>query len=1135
MDDSAAEAAPYSEWYKASAWDPLEETHSAYGFGRDALTDADANYLNSGDPYEGDSPPLAPAGFYDGVGLLADGETVTSDTENGYALYDLCGNAAEWMQDHGAGPGERATRGGSALDPSGSADLRNDGRGSDLPAATRSFTGFRVVQSLAPAVEVQVMPEEGWSVDGVIGGPFSSSAITYTVSNNSPVSREWSAGVDADWLEVNGASSASGLLPPLGELELKLELTDTAFTLFDETDPLERAATLTITDATTDHAITRPVTLTLGQPIAVVPEAGLISSGPFRGFQPPADPFEPPAATYTMTSISGSTMAYEVTADADWADVDVDTGSTTPGQLELDEQVEVQVALGATAADLLPGRHAATVSFRNVTTGAVLAREVELTVTDAVDVAAAGDDAYSVADLIAPAGLYACLTGPGSAGPAMECAPFDFDADDDVDLADFQAFTLAAGDADFRPVGVWGGPFDALGLEHEYTLASLLEIPLDYTVTTDVSWLTLDGDQLSGTLPAQPAQLTFTATVNEQADDLEVGLHAGTITFTYEDGGVAGEVTRTVRLTVLDPLEVTPWEDVQAFYNPPEAPTLDAGAFTLHNNGDDLVGWQMDSDQPWLTLDGVATATGTLLPDAGTDVALDVDAGEAAKLSEGTYQATVTVADLLTGHVQQRRVILTVDESLAVAPLSGLSAYGIVGEEVSPGLQVYTLTNRTDAPLAWRVSRAEPADSWVLIETGDAAEDSLAPGEQTEVTISLDQGQVTGFASGSYEAEVLFENLTAEVTVTTRQVTVVLSDPAPPVDTTSVSADDAQPGGPGYAFEIASCEVTNADFAAFLNDAFHNPDNERGYYLYHDTDSGDVFVHTAQTGAQGTDGSDTLSVRMFSASANAGRISFSGGSEPYTVTAGFERHPVVGVSWYGALKYCNWLTLTQGIGVAARCYQEGPADDLDAWRPVTITQADWQARDLDDAERQALVEGYAGYRLPMDDGSSNPDPWEDAADAYNEWYKAAAWDQDAGVNRVYGFGRDTVSGADANYWNSSDPFEGDASEPRTAPVGFYGIDGDRVWDDPDFGWGFQPPDSFTVADTDNHYGLHDMSGNAAEWVQDRYSGKNTRALRSGSWANFSAQGVWIRTFDRSFASPSLTWGEIGFRVVRVAD
>ncbi len=50
------------------------------------------------------------------------------------------------------------------------------------------------------------------------------------------------------------------------------------------------------------------------------------------------------------------------------------------------------------------------------------------------------------------------------------------------------------------------------------------------------------------------------------------------------------------------------------------------------------------------------------------------------------------------------------------------------------------------------------------------------------------------------------------------------------VDMVSVPASDDQPGGPTYDYEVARTEVTNAEFAAFLNDAeFHNETQNPGF------------------------------------------------------------------------------------------------------------------------------------------------------------------------------------------------------------------------------------------------------------------------------------------------------------------
>ena len=1119
MDDGAAAASAYNECYKAHAWDPVGQTHATYGFGRDTLADPDANYLDSADPFENDDPPVTWIGFYNGFYLLADEETATADTQNAYGLYDACGNVAEWAQDQGDAPTQRATRGGSALDPAASVHLLADRRASDAAGATRSFTGFRIMQSLVLAGPPEVVPQGDVLITGVMGGPFSQAEVLYTLTNTLPVPTEWSAASDAGWVYVNGASATTGVLSE-GESLIHAALNDGAYALLDSQESSVHTATITIGDNTTGTEYTRVIKLTLTQPITVAPAEGWQGAGPFRG------PFAQVVEAYTVANDSDAAMDYQVTVDADWIDLDIDTNGTTPGELQSGEEVYVDVSLDASADDLLPGRHIGTVSFTNTTTGAVLTREVELVVTDAIEVTASGSHVYGLTD---HAILHSCFTGPGCALSGVECGAFDFDNDSDLDLRDFGSFEVSLSRVDFRPVGLWGGPFASPVLQHTYYMANLLDIELDYSVQADVDWLTIDGDPASGTVDPQPAQLTFTATVNVNADTLDVGNYDGTITFTFSDAGVGGEVTRPVRLTVFDPLDIAPFDNARAFYNPPDAGTLDTETYTIHNGGEDLVGWEVSCDQPWLTIDGGTFASGALLPDESDYVTLGLNDTELELLTEGTYVAVVSFDNLLTGYTHTRKVRLTVDESLGVAPLTGLDAFGVVGENVAPSQQVYTLTNRTSAGLDWRVLRADPGDTWVLIDGAGSAAGTLDPSAETNVTVSIDQAVVAGLASGSYEADVSFVNDTAAVQVTVRPVTVNLTDPAPPVEVQTISSDDVQPSGPTYAFEIGTYEVTNNEFAAFLNDAYNNTGNERGYYMYHDIDSGDVYINTSEAGDIGTNGSGTLTVRMFSASANGSRITFD--TDTYVVAAGYENHPVTGVSWYGALKYCNWLTIEQGLGPPQRCYHEGPGNDLNEWHPVTIAKAAWQTRDLNDTERQALVDDYRGYRLPMDDGSNNVDPYTDAADGYNEWYKASAWDQAGGVNHVFGFGRNTVVNADANYWESGDPFEGDMSAPRTTPVGFY--NGDLY--NPGGGGTVGDGSEFQTAANENYYGLHDASGNAIEWVQDRYSGLNSRALRGGSWANFQAQTIWIRTTDRSFASPSLTYNEIGFRVVRVAE
>ena len=80
-------------------------------------------------------------------------------------------------------------------------------------------------------------------------------------------------------------------------------------------------------------------------------------------------------------------------------------------------------------------------------------------------------------------------------------------------------------------------------------------------------------------------------------------------------------------------------------------------------------------------------------------------------------------------------------------------------------------------------------------------------------------------------------------------------------------------------YDIATTEVTNAEYVRFLND---NADR---------TDSLSVWIEI---------GSQYLRIQE--------------GGEGFVVEAGYEQHPVVVVSWYGAQAYCHWLNRRQAGG-----------------------------------------------------------------------------------------------------------------------------------------------------------------------------------------------------------------------------
>ena len=101
------------------------------------------------------------------------------------------------------------------------------------------------------------------------------------------------------------------------------------------------------------------------------------------------------------------------------------------------------------------------------------------------------------------------------------------------------------------------------------------------------------------------------------------------------------------------------------------------------------------------------------------------------------------------------------------------------------------------------------------------------------------------------------------------------------VDNPGNAADTTGYGAVGYNYQISKYEVTNAQYAAFLN-AKAKTDT---YALYNNS------MASYGITSSGTSGSYT-----------------------YSVTSGFENKPVVYVSWFDAARFSNWLANGQGSG-----------------------------------------------------------------------------------------------------------------------------------------------------------------------------------------------------------------------------
>ncbi|MFH2001003.1 MAG: SUMF1/EgtB/PvdO family nonheme iron enzyme [Planctomycetota bacterium] len=274
------------------------------------------------------------------------------------------------------------------------------------------------------------------------------------------------------------------------------------------------------------------------------------------------------------------------------------------------------------------------------------------------------------------------------------------------------------------------------------------------------------------------------------------------------------------------------------------------------------------------------------------------------------------------------------------------------------------------------------------------------------------------------------------------------------------------------AFFIDTYEVTNQEYCEYLNSAYFQ------------------FTIEVKSGMVYKKGDTEIYCYTYSAAIDS-HIHWNGAGNGFTTTWGKESHPMVHVTWYGAVAYSNWRSHREGL---TPCY------NLNTW---------------------TCTFGAGGYRLPTEA------EWEMAARGgnYTPYYR-------------FPWGDSLVSTI-ANFTQSGDPYEA-GSYPWTTPVGFYT---GMLQSKTTFNWPGSQTEYLTT-DGENGYGLYDMAGNVWEWCNDWYnstyyssspydnpkgpsSGTN-RVLRGGSWYYYT---YFLRCAGRDGITPIDQGNDVGFRLV----
>ncbi|MGD9613290.1 MAG: endonuclease/exonuclease/phosphatase family protein [Kiritimatiellia bacterium] len=450
-----------------------------------------------------------------------------------------------------------------------------------------------------------VLPVAGFVSAGEVGGPFMPESQTFTLTETNSFATTWSVETDAPWLTVELESLE---LEPFAPQEVDVFLNENAASL----PPGTYSGNVHFRNETTGLLETRGAILTVRDPLAVWPEAGLAASGIVGG------PFSPAETTYVVTNKGAASASFTATATENWISVVPASWTLTGG-----ESVAVTVGLNANANDLPIGSYTDAVVFSNQTTGLVHARPVSLAIAGTLC------DAVDRCDL-------AWTTGGD--------APWHYQATNTFDGLDAaRSGPIASSQLTWLETVVTG----PVQVGFRWQVSSRTNTHLLRFLDNGVA-----RGQISGEVP-------WTL----QTHEIAAGVH--TLRWAYATSSTAplGANAAGVDQVTLDYLAVSPATSWFASGEPGGPFSPAARTYVVTNSGSEVLSWSAAADVAWIT---PASAGGELAPGASATVAFALDTN-AAPAAPGTYPAMLLFSNETTGIVLERPVVLSTMGALCEA------------------------------------------------------------------------------------------------------------------------------------------------------------------------------------------------------------------------------------------------------------------------------------------------------------------------------------------------------------------------------------------------------------------------------------------------------------------------------------